>query len=72
MDRIEFEGELRVEESEAPLVRTAEYRHLPSGEAVSQLAAFAPPLLGMSLSVELHRVIGVGTTHVIIRNLGKT
>ncbi len=37
--RIEFIGELRVEESTIPLTKTAEYRHVETGESISQLVA---------------------------------
>jgi hypothetical protein len=70
IDRIEFFGELRIEETSVPVVRTVEYRHLETGEVISQLAAFSPhSILGMNFSVELHRMGEDGETHVIMRRL---
>ena len=70
VDRIEFFGELRIEETRVPVVRTVEYRHVDTGEVISQLAAFAPHLIGgMNFAVELHRMGEDGETHVIMRRL---
>jgi hypothetical protein len=67
---IRFQGELRIEVTTVPLVKTAEYRHAESGELVSQLAAFAPQeILGMKLAVELHRMASTGGTHLTMRRL---
>lgn len=67
---IEFIGELRVEEIIVPVTRTAEYRHAQTGEPISQLAAFAPQtILGINLSLELHRVAESGETHIAMRRL---
>lgn len=68
--QIEFIGELRIEESVVPMIKTAEYRHAETGEPISQLAAFAPQaILGMNFSVELHRMAETGETHVTMRRL---
>lgn len=70
VDRIEFIGELRIEETVVPVARTVEYRHSETGEPISQLAAFAPQsVLGMNLSVELHHMAESGETHVTLRQL---
>jgi hypothetical protein len=70
VDRIEFFGELRIEETSVPVVRTVEYRHVGTGEVISQFAAFAPQsILGMNFSVELHRMGDDGETHAIMRRL---
>lgn len=70
VDRIEFFGELRIEETRVPVVRTVEYRHVDTGEVISQLAAFAPhSIAGMNFAVELHRMGEDGETHVIMRRL---
>lgn len=70
VDRIEFFGELRIEETKVPVVRTAEYRHVETGAVISQLVAFEPhSILGMKLAVELHRMGESGETHVIMRRL---
>jgi hypothetical protein len=67
---IQFDGELRIEEREYPVVSTTEYRHQESGAAISQVVAFAPQsLLGQKLSFELHRVTATGQIHVIARRL---
>ena len=68
--QIEFIGELRVEETVVPVIKTAEYRHAETGEPISQLAAFAPQsILGMNLALELHRIAESGETHVTMRRL---
>jgi hypothetical protein len=68
--QIEFLGELRVEETVVPVVKTAEYRHAGTGEPISQLAVFAPQsILGMNLALELHRMAESGETHVTMRRL---
>lgn len=68
--QIEFLGELRIEETMVPVVKTAEYRHAETGESISQMAAFAPQsILGMKLVVELHRMAESGETHVTMRRL---
>ncbi len=68
--QIDFHGELRVEESLVPVFRTAEYRHAGTGEPISQFAAFASQsILGMNLTMELHRMADSGETHVTLRRL---
>ena len=68
--QIEFIGELRVEETVVPVVKTAEYRHAGTGEPISQLAAFASQsILGMNLALELHRMADSGETHITMRRL---
>lgn len=70
VDRIEFVGVLRIEETSVPVVSTAEYRHVETGEVISQLAAFAPhSILGRNFAVELHRMGENGQTHVLVRRL---
>jgi len=70
VERIEFFGELRIEQTSVPIVRTAEYRHVETGEVISQLAAFAPhSVLGMNFAVELHRMGEDGETHVLMRRI---
>ena len=68
--RIEFLGELRVEEISIPIAKTAEYRGADDGEKISQLAAFAPQaILGMNFAMELHRIAATGETHVTMHRL---
>lgn len=70
ISQIEFIGELRIEEFEIPLVKTAEYRHAETGEVISQVAAFAPQsILGMTLALEMHRMAEAGETHITMRRL---
>jgi len=70
INQIEFLGELRIEETEVPVTKTAEYRHAKTGEIISQLAAFAPQsVLGMNLALELHCMADTGETHVTLRRL---
>ena len=67
---IVFEGELRLKETLVPLMVTAEYQHVHSGETISQIASFAPQsILGMKFSTELHKMADTGETHVILRRL---
>lgn len=67
---IEFFGELRVVEGAVPIVKKVEYRHTETGEAISQLAAFAPQsVLGMNLAIELHHMEESGVTHVTMRRV---
>ena len=70
VNQIEFLGELRIEETDVPVTKTAEYRHAETGEVISQLAAFAPQsILGMNLELEMHRMAETGETHVTMRRL---
>ena len=70
VSQIEFLGELRIEETDVPVTKTAEYRHAETGEVISQLAAFAPQsILGMNLELEMHRMAETGETHVTMRRL---
>lgn len=49
---------------------TAEYRHLETGQPISQIAAFAPQeIQGMRFSMELHRIAESGETHITLRKL---
>jgi hypothetical protein len=68
--QIKFLGELRVEEINIPVIKTAEYRHAETGEPISQFAAFAPQsILEMDLALEMHRMAESGETYVIMRRL---
>ena len=68
--KIDFLGELRIEENVVPVVKTVEYRHAETGEVISQLAAFAPQsIMGMNLAFELHRMAESCETHVTMRRL---
>jgi hypothetical protein len=68
--QIEFHGELRIEETVIPVVKTAEYRHAVTGEPISRLAAFAPQSInGVNLALELHRIAESGETLVTMRRL---
>ncbi len=70
VDSIEFTGELRIEETKIPVARTVEYRHVETGEVISQLAAFAPQSIeGKNFAIELHRMGEDGETHVIMRRV---
>ena len=70
ISQIDFIGELRIEETDVPVVKTAEYRHAETGEVISQLAAFASQsVLGMNLALEMHRMAQTGETHITMRRL---
>lgn len=65
-----FDGELHLKENLVPLSVTAEYRHIEDGQAISRLAAFAPQeILGIKVSMELHRIAESGETHVTLRKV---
>jgi hypothetical protein len=65
-----FRGELFVKETFVPLLVTAEYRHLETGQPISQIAAFgAQEIHGMKFSMELHRMSDSGDTHITLRKL---
>lgn len=67
---ITFRGELYVKEILVPLSVTAEYRHLDTGQPISQIAAFgAQEIHGMKFSMELHRMSDSGDTHITLRRL---
>ena len=69
---LEFVGELRIEQREYPVISRTEYRHLASGEPISQVASFAPQTLhGQNVSFELHRVPATEQIHVIARKAPK-
>lgn len=70
VEQIDFIGELRIEEEWFPVIKTAEYRHVTTGESISQLVAFAPQtLLDMKFSMEMHHMADTGETHIIARRL---
>jgi hypothetical protein len=70
VNQIEFIGELRVDEIDVPVIKTAEYRHAETGELISQLAAFAPQsIAGFKMALEMHRIADTGETHIGMRRL---
>ena len=70
IQKIDFTGELRIEETDVPIVKTTEYSHTETGEVISQLAAFAPQsILDMKLALEMHRMADTGETHIVMRRL---
>lgn len=67
---IEFKGELRIKESQLPIVYTGEYRDAKTGEAISQVVTYAPSnVLGNRFAMELHKLASTGETHVTLRRL---
>lgn len=65
-----FEGDLFVKESFVPLESASEYAHVETGEAISQVASFAPQNIhGMSVALEMHKLAATGETHVTLRRV---
>lgn len=65
-----FKGELRIKEVLAPLSVAAEYRHVETGQPISQMAAFAPQNIhGKKFSMEMHRMAESGEIHVVLRRV---
>lgn len=65
-----FEGELRIKEVLAPLSEMTEYRHVETGQPISQMAAFVPQNIhGMKFSMEMHRMAESGETHIVLRRV---
>ncbi len=70
LSAIKFDGKLCITETLIPLMVTAEYRSVETGEAISQVASFAPQSInGMKFSTEMHKMANTGETHVILRRL---
>ena len=67
---IEFVGELRLKETRLPIVHTAEYRDVRTGEPIDQVVTYAPQsIMGENFCVELHKLALTGETHVTLRKL---
>lgn len=65
---IAFEGELVVSETLVPVDVTSRYKSLETGETISQVAAFAPQVMGGNrVALEFHRMGEDGETYVILR-----
>lgn len=68
--RILFEGVINLKETLSPLMSTAEYRNVDTGEVISQVASFAPHSIhGMKLSMEMHKISDTGQQYVVFRRL---
>ncbi len=69
---ISFTGELRLKESQLPIIYTGEYRDAKTGAPISQLVTYAPQsIMGQSFSVEFHKMAETGETHVTLRKVSK-
>lgn len=67
---IDFDGSVCLKETLLPLIESAEYLHVDTGKAISQVASFAPQsIYGMNLSIEMHKMKDTGETHVVLRRL---
>lgn len=65
---IRLTGNLEVSEEARPQVEALEYRHVATGEPISQRASFAPVSVGnASFALEFHKVVATGETHVLLR-----
>lgn len=66
---IVFQGELSIVQKEIPLSVTAEYTSADGTSQISQYAAFEPfEQEGASITVEMHRIVDTGQTHVVVRS----
>ena len=67
---IEFAGELRIKEMKLPIVYTGEYRDVSTGAPIAQVVTYAPQsIMGNNFSVEFHKLVETGETHVTLRKL---
>jgi Restriction endonuclease len=67
---IEFVAELSIEDSDVQIVETHEYRQMDEDVAITQTATFeAQNILGMSMALELHNIVGSGETIVTMRRI---
>ncbi|WOD14158.1 hypothetical protein [Paraburkholderia kirstenboschensis] len=67
---IVFDGEFSVVATTIPLLTTAEYRQVKTGDVISQVASFAPQAInGMKFSTEMHKMADTGETHIVLRRL---
>lgn len=67
---IEFVGELGLKKTRLPIVHTAEYRDVRTGEPIDQVVTYAPQsIMGEKFCVELHKLALTGKTHVTLRKL---
>lgn len=69
---IAYTGELRVKESQLPIIYTGEYRDTKTGVPISQLVTYAPQsIMGQNFSVEIHKMAETGEMHVTLRKVSK-
>jgi len=65
-----YGGELYIKQTLVPLSVTAEYRHLETGQPISQIAAFAAQEIhGKKFAIEFQRMSDSGETHITLRKL---
>lgn len=68
---IRFTGELRINETQLPIVYTGEYRDSQTGAPISQVVTYAPhSIMGNKFAVEFHKLAETGETHITLRKLG--
>jgi Restriction endonuclease len=67
---IDFAGEVSIVQVDVPLSQAAEYRQIGREEAISQSAAFVFPVRDVKISLEMHRLMDSGETHLAVRPLG--
>lgn len=68
---IRFTGELRIKETQLPIVYTGEYRDVQTGAPISQIVTYAPQsIMGNKFAVEFHKLAETGETHITMRKLG--
>jgi len=64
---IAYVGELQLKSTTVPILEIAEYRRFDSESPISQVVSFAPQeILGVSSSLELHRIAETGEIHLRI------
>ncbi len=68
---IAFVGELRIIETQIPIIYTGEYRDARTGAPISQIVTYAPQsIMGQRFSVEFHKLAETGETHITLRKVG--
>jgi len=67
---IRFAGELRIKQTQIPIVYTGEYRDAQTGAPISQVVTYAPrSIMGNKFAVEFHKLAETGETHITMRKL---
>jgi hypothetical protein len=67
-----FLGKLSIKQVQVPLAETNEYGIVESSEPIAQSASFLFSAVGKNLSLDMHKLMESGETHVGLRILRKT
>jgi hypothetical protein len=65
---IRFEGELSLKTKEVPVGHLTEYANTRDGNPISQSAAFEFQACDRNLSLEMHKIVETGETHLVLRS----